>query len=68
MADVPEFNPETAGKFNLRAMLPSLLMDVVLPVVVFNLLVSFGVSILAALMAGGIFPAISIAQGYAKSH
>lgn len=61
------FNPETAGRLNLKALLPSLLMDVILPVATFNVLISLGVPTLAALALGGIFPAISIAHGYAKT-
>jgi hypothetical protein len=67
MADAVGFNPETAGRFSLKTILPSLLMDVVLPVATFNVLISLGVATLVALALGGIFPAISIAHGYIKA-
>jgi hypothetical protein len=67
MPEPTQFNPENAGRFSFRTLLPSLVMDVILPIAAFNVLVSLGVSTLAALVTGGVFPAISIAQGYLKS-
>jgi intracellular septation protein A len=51
----------------LRSMLPSLVMDGALPILTFTLLTRAGVSMLYALVAGGVFPAINIARQWAKS-
>ena len=70
MTDANPIDPSAAntGSFNFREMLPSLMFDAVLPIVAFNVLVSFGVSTLWALVAGGIFPAANAARGWIKSH
>jgi hypothetical protein len=57
MADPLAMNPEPPGKFSIRQMLPTLIYDVALPIIAFNLLTGYGVSTLLALVAGGIFPA-----------
>lgn len=57
MADAPTINPEPPGNFSFRQMLPTLICDVAMPIVAFNLLTKYGVSTLLALVAGGIFPA-----------
>ncbi len=50
--------PEQAGSnFSFAQMLPTLIFDVVLPIVAFNVLTRYGVSTLLALVAGGVFPA-----------
>lgn len=57
MADTQTTNPDPPGNFSFRQMLPTLIYDVALPILAFNLLTKYGVSTLLALVAGGIFPA-----------
>jgi len=57
MDDAQTMTPEPPGKFSYRQMLPTLIYDVAMPIIAFNLLTKWGVSTLIALVAGGIFPA-----------
>jgi len=59
--------PTTATEFSMKRLLPSLAMDVFLPIITFNALIAIGVSTLLAVTAGGVFPLISIARKYAKT-
>jgi intracellular septation protein A len=59
MSEPLEFHPEPARNFGLRQLLPTLVFDVALPVIVFNLLARHGVETLWALAAGGVFPAVN---------
>jgi intracellular septation protein A len=65
MAD--EINPEPAGGFSFKQMLPTLVFDVAMPIVAFKVLTSYGVSTLWALIAGGLFPAINNLRVWAES-
>jgi intracellular septation protein A len=67
MADPLAINPEPAGGFSFKQMLPTLVIDVAMPIVAFNLLTSYGVSTLWALVAGGLFPAINNLRVWVKS-
>src|SRR5215469_6942662 len=67
MADPIAMNSEPAGKFSFRQMLPTLIYDVALPIVAFNLLTKYGVSTLLALVTGGIFPAANNIMVWIKS-
>jgi len=67
MADPLAINPEPAGGFSFKQMLPTLVIDVAMPIVAFNLLSSYGVSTLWALLAGGLFPAINNLRVWARS-
>jgi intracellular septation protein A len=67
MTDQAELNPEPTGGFSFTQMLPTLLFDVAMPIVAFNLLTSYGISTLWALIAGGFFPAINNLRVWAKS-
>jgi len=67
MADPLAINPEPAGGFSFKQMLPTLVIDVAMPIVAFNLLRSYGVSTLCALLAGGLFPAINNLRVWARS-
>jgi intracellular septation protein A len=67
MADPLAINPEPAGGFSFKQMLPTLVIDVAMPIVAFNLLTSYGVSTLWALVAGGFFPAINNLRVWVKS-
>ena len=58
---------EFAGGFSFKQMLPTLVFDVAMPIVAFNLLSGYGVSKLWALAAGGLFPAIDNLRSWAKS-
>ena len=67
MADPLAINPEPAGGFSFKQMLPTLVIDVAMPIVAFNLLIRYGVSTLWALLAGGLFPAINNLRVWARS-
>lgn len=57
----------TSIRFTLQRLWPSLVMDVALPIVTFNTLTALGAPTLLALSAGGVFPLVSIARGWAKT-
>jgi intracellular septation protein A len=59
--------PTQATEFRFKRLLPSLAVDVFLPIITFNALIAMGVSTLLAVTAGGVFPLISIARKYAKT-
>jgi len=59
LVDPLAVDPEPGGRFDFRRMLPTLVFDVALPIVAFNVLTRSGVSTLWALVAGGLFPAIN---------
>ena len=63
----PQPIPGGATEFSLKRLLPSLVMDVILPIATFNALNAMGVSTLLAILAGGVFPLISIARGWMKT-
>jgi intracellular septation protein A len=67
MADRLALNPEPARSFNFKQLLPTLVFDVALPILAFNVLTSYGVSTLWALVAGGLFPASNTVRVWAKS-
>jgi intracellular septation protein A len=67
MADPLGINPESAGGFSFKLMLPTLVFDVGMPIIAFNVLASYGVSTLWALVAGGLFPAGNNLRVWAKS-
>jgi len=67
MVDVGAINPEPAGGFSFKQMLPTLVLDVALPLSVFFLLTNYGVSTLWALVAGGISPALNNVRIWARS-
>ncbi len=67
MADAHTLNPDPPGKFSFRQMLPTLIYDVAMPIIAFNLLTKYGVSTLLALVAGGIFPAANNIITFVKS-
>ncbi len=67
MADPLAINPEPAGAFSFKQMIPTLVVDVAMPIVAFNLLIHNGVSTLWALVAGGLFPALNNLRVWAKS-
>ena len=66
-APAPTSTPAQATDFSFKRLLPSLVMDVFLPIVTFNALTAIGVSTLLAVTAGGVFPLISIVHNYAKT-
>jgi intracellular septation protein A len=67
MADPMAIDPEPAGDFSFTQMIPTLVFDVAMPIVVFNVLTRYGVSTLWALVAGGLFPAINNLRVWATS-
>jgi hypothetical protein len=67
MADLLSINPEAGRGFSFKQMLPTLVIDVAMPIIAFNLLNNYGVSTLWALVAGGLFPAINNLRVWVKS-
>jgi hypothetical protein len=69
VADPVEFNPgpEPGGDFSFIQMLPTLIVDVAMPIIAFNLLTHYGISTLWALVAGGLFPALNNLRVWATS-
>src|SRR5262245_45023983 len=59
--------PTQTTDFSFKRLLPSLAMDVFLPIITFNALSAMGVSTLLAVTAGGVFPLVSIVRNYAKT-
>jgi len=59
MAEPPEAEAAPAASFSLVQMLPTLLFDVAIPIIVFNLLTRFGVSTLWAVILGGLSPGLN---------
>src|SRR5260370_36667309 len=58
MTDPLAINPEPAGRFSFQQMIPTLVFDVAMPIVAFNVLTRYGVATLWALVAGGLFPSV----------
>ncbi|MBV9065492.1 MAG: hypothetical protein JO004_06955 [Methylobacteriaceae bacterium] len=50
--------------FGVRQVLPSLVLDLAMPVIVYFVLRTYGVSTLLAIVAGGAFPLINIGRGW----
>ena len=71
MADPMPVNPipapEPGGEFSFTQMIPTLVFDVAMPIVAFNVLVHYGVSTLWALVAGGLFPTLNNLRVWIKS-
>ena len=63
----PNPAPEPPGNFSFVQMIPTLVFDVAMPIVAFNVLTHVGVSTLLALLAGGLFPAINNLRVWIKS-
>ena len=59
--------PEPGGEFSFTQMIPTLLFDVAMPIIAFNVLVHYGVSTLLALVAGGLFPALNNLRVWVKT-
>ncbi len=67
MADPVAINAEPPGRFGFIQMLPTLVFDVAIPIIAFNVLIRFGVPTLWALVTGGLSPAIRNLYGWVKS-
>ena len=67
MADAPATNTQPPGNFSYTQMLPTLIFDVALPIVIFNVLSRYGIPTLWALVAGGLSPALNNLRLWAKS-
>jgi intracellular septation protein A len=61
-------NVEPGVNFSFAQMVPTLIFDVLMPIVAFFVLTRCGVSTLLALVAGGLFPAINAGRSWATSH
>jgi intracellular septation protein A len=66
VADPLAINPEPTGG-SLKQLLPTLVFDVAMPIIAFNVLTRYGVSTLWALIAGGLFPASNNLRVWATS-
>jgi intracellular septation protein A len=60
-------SPDPPGNFSFVQMIPTLVFDVAMPIIAFNVLTHLGVSTLLALVAGGLFPAINNLRVWIKS-
>jgi hypothetical protein len=67
LSDRAVIGPEPASDFRLARMLPTLLFDVALPIVMFNVLTRHGIPALWALAAGALSPAINNLHVWLKS-
>src|SRR5260370_37692395 len=67
MTDPLAINPEPAGRFSFQQMIPTLVFDVAMPIVAFNVLTRYGAATLWALVAGGPFPAVDNLRVWARS-
>jgi intracellular septation protein A len=67
MAAPLAINPEPAERFSLVQILPTLIIDVAMPIIAFKVLTSYGVSTLWAIVAGGLFPGINNLRTWARS-
>ncbi len=59
MTDAPPIDTAEASKFNFMLMAPTLIFDVALPIILFNVLTHYGFSTLTALVLGGLSPALN---------
>jgi len=66
MPELSATNPEPLGGFSFKQMLPTLVFDVAMPIVVFNVLTHSGMSTLWALVTGGLSPAINNLRVWVK--
>lgn len=60
-------SPEHKLEISFRQIMPTLVLEVAMPIIVFFVLTSYGVSTLLALIAGGVFPALNIGRTYAET-
>jgi hypothetical protein len=67
MTEPLEFYTQPVRPFRFRQLLPTLGLDVALPVIVFNLLIRCGVETVWALAAGGVFPAVNNVRLWIRS-
>jgi hypothetical protein len=67
MADPLAVDPEPVPGFGFKRLLPTLVFDVALPIVIFNVLARFNVSTLWALVAAGLSPATNNLRAWATS-
>lgn len=67
MAAPLTINPEPAGRFSFVQILPTLIIDIAMPIIAFKALTSYGVSTLWAIVAGGLFPGINNLRTWARS-
>jgi hypothetical protein len=67
MAAPSAINPEPAGRFSFTQILPTLLIDVAMPIIAFKVLTGYGVSTLWAIVAGGLFPGINNLRSWVRS-
>jgi hypothetical protein len=66
-SDLSPARAEPGVNISVRQLLPSLVFDLALPILVFFLLTSHGVSKLLALCAGGVFPALNVGRTWMES-
>ena len=66
-SDLLAARPKPGAEVSLRQLVPTLVLDVPLPILVFFVLTSHGVSKLLALVAGGAFPALNVGRTWVGS-
>jgi hypothetical protein len=67
MAAPSAINPEPTSSFSFVQILPTLVVDIAMPIIAFKVLTSYGVSTLWAIIAGGLFPGINNLRTWARS-
>jgi hypothetical protein len=67
MAETLASGAEREPRFRFSQLLPTLVFDVAMPILVFNLLTDYGVSTLLALLAAGISPALNNLRVWIRS-
>jgi intracellular septation protein A len=60
-------NPEPEGRFSFTEILPTLIIDVGMPIIAFKVLTGYGISTLWAIVAGGLFPGINNLRSWVRS-
>ena len=66
-SEPPPSDTQPAGGFTFIQMWPTLVFDVAMPIIVFNVLTHYGISTLYALVVGGVSPAINNLRVWVKA-
>jgi len=66
-SESPPSETQPAGGFTFNQMWPTLVFDVAMPIIVFNVLTHYGISTLYALVVGGVSPAINNLRAWVKA-
>src|SRR6516165_10311614 len=66
-SESPPSETQPAGGFTFNQTWPTLVFDVAMPIIVFNVLTHYGISTLYALVVGGVSPAINNLRAWVKA-